>query len=570
MTTSNLIFKQYYLGCLSQASYLIGDRSTGRAVVVDPLRDIEQYLADAREMSLAIEAVFETHFHADFLSGHLELAKETGAQIVYGAAAADRVGFPIRAMHDGEHLSLGGVDLEVLSTPGHTPESICIVVREDGPNGVPYGVLTGDTLFIGDVGRPDLLSSVGVTANDLGRQLYSSLHDKLMVLPDATKVYPAHGAGSACGKNLSTETVSTIGEQRRTNYALAPMTVEQFVEAVTQGQSAAPMYFMFAANRNREAHDLLPNDVTVASLTMEELLARMDDGAVVIDTREGADFALGHVRGSINVGLSGRFAEYVGQVVKPGTPIVLIGDEDTSREATIRLARIGFDTVVGALESPLASFLRRQDVIEQSSRLTFDSFAERIASVREVVTVDVRNPGEVELGTVPGSRNIPIAQLFDRVDELDRGAPIVVFCAGGYRSMIAASLLRSKGFTDVSDVIGGYGAWADKNLPATLPAISVDDLAAQRDAFVVVDVREDDEWEQGHLEGSLHIPMANLPARRGEIPTTGRIACLCRSGNRSAKVTAWLLANGFDACNVTGGTLAWDERGFPFVVGAQA
>ena len=253
MASSNLIFKQYYLGCLSQASYLIGDRSTGRAVVVDPLRDIEQYLADARDMGLTIEAVFETHFHADFLSGHLELAKATGAQIVYGEAAADRVGFPIRAMHDGEHLSLGAVDLEVLSTPGHTPESICIVVREDGPTSAPHGVLTGDTLFIGDVGRPDLLSSVGVTANDLGRKLYSSLHDKLMVLPDATKVYPAHGAGSACGKNLSTETVSTIGEQRRTNYALAPMSVEAFVEAVTQGQSAAPMYFMFAANRNREA-----------------------------------------------------------------------------------------------------------------------------------------------------------------------------------------------------------------------------------------------------------------------------------------------------------------------------
>ena len=570
MAASNLVFKQYYLGCLSQASYLIGDRSTGRAVVVDPLRDIDQYLADAREMSLTIEAVFETHFHADFLSGHLELAKATGAEIVYGVAAADRVGFPIRAMGDREHLSLGIVDLEVLSTPGHTPESICIVVREDGPTSAPYGVLTGDTLFIGDVGRPDLLSSVGVTATDLGRQLYSSLHDKLMVLPDETKVYPAHGAGSACGKNLSTETVSTIGEQRRTNYALAPMSVEEFVEAVTQGQSAAPMYFMFAANRNREAHDLLPNDVTVASLTMEELLAKMADGAVVIDTREGSDFALGHVRGSVNVGLSGRFADYVGQVVKPGTPIVLVGDEGTAREATIRLARIGFDSVVGALESPLSSFLRRQDVIEQSSRLTFDAFAERIASVRDLVTVDVRNVGEVELGTVPGSRNIPIAQLFDRAEELDRSAPIVVFCAGGYRSMIASSLLRAKGFTDVSDVIGGYGAWADKNLPATIPSITVEELRRDRDSYLVLDVREDDEWEHGHVDGSMHIPMAQLPARLAEIPTTHRVACLCRSGNRSAKVTAWLLANGVDALNVQGGTLAWDERGFPLAVGAQA
>ena len=570
MAESNLIFKQYYLGCLSQASYLVADAASKRAVVVDPLRDVEQYLADAREMGLDIVAVIETHFHADFLSGHLELARATGAEIVYGEVARDRVGFPIRAMADGEHLPLGSVDLEVLSTPGHTPESICIVVRPHGPASAPYGVLTGDTLFIGDVGRPDLLSSVGVTADDLARQLYSSLHDKLLTLPDATKVYPAHGAGSACGKNLSSETVSTIGEQRRTNYALAPMSVEQFVEAVTQGQSAAPMYFMFAANRNREAHDLLADDVSVAALTMEELLSHQADGAVVVDAREAAEFAQGHVRGSVNVGLSGRFAEYVGQVVTPETPIVLVTETGHEREAKVRLARIGFDNVVGALESPLSSFLRRQDVIEQSSRLTFDSFAERIASVRDLVTIDVRNVGEVELGTVPGSRNVPVAQLYSRMGELDRSAPTVVFCAGGYRSMIASSLLRANGFTDVSDVIGGYGAWADANLPATLPAISVDDLRTKIDDYVVLDVREDDEWDLGHVEGAVHVSMAQLPERIGEIDPSARVACMCRSGNRSAKVTAWMLSRDFDVCNVTGGMIAWESRGFPVALGAQA
>ena len=570
MAESNLIFKQYYLGCLSQASYLVGDARTKRAIVVDPLRDVDQYLDDARTMGLTIVAVIETHFHADFLSGHLELARATGAEIVYGEAAIGRVEFPIRAMADGEHLSLGLVDLEVFSTPGHTPESICIVVRSDGPDSDPYGVLTGDTLFIGDVGRPDLLASIGVSADHLARQLFSSLHDKLLRLPDATKVYPAHGAGSACGKNLSSETVSTIGEQRRTNYALAPMSIEQFVEAVTQGQSAAPMYFMFAANRNREAHDLLADDVSVEMLTMEEVLARQVDGAVIVDAREASEFAQGHVRGSLNVGLGGRFAEYVGQVVEPETPIVLVTDAGHEREAKVRLARIGFDNVVGALESPLSSFLRRQDVIEQSSRLTFDSFAERIASVRELVTIDVRTAGEVELGSVPGSRNVPIAELHSTLADLDPSAPTVVLCAGGYRSMIASSLLRANGFTDVSDVIGGYGAWADANLPVTLPAMSVDDLHATLGDVVVLDVREEDEWNLGHVDGATHVPMADLPQRIGELEGTATIACICRSGNRSAKVTAWMMSKGFDVRNVTGGMIAWEDRGFPVVVGAQA
>ncbi|HSB87861.1 MAG TPA: MBL fold metallo-hydrolase, partial [Ilumatobacteraceae bacterium] len=368
-----MFFRQYYLDCLSQASYLIGDTTTGRAVVVDPRRDVAEYLADAEAHGLSIVRVLETHFHADFLSGHLELAARTGATIGFGRAAAGRAEFPIETYGDGDRIRLGEVELEIRETPGHTPESISIVVYPNGGDAGPYGVLTGDTLFIGDVGRPDLLAAVGVTAEDLARQLFHSLHDKLLTLPDNTKVFPAHGAGSACGKNLSTETVSTIGEQRRTNYALAPMSEDAFVEAVTQGQSAAPLYFSFAANRNRVLRDLLTEDADVPSLTISEVLAHQHEGAVVIDAREDMVFAAGHLRGSVNVGLGGRFAEYAGEVMPPQTPIVLVTPPGHEAEAKIRLARIGFDRVLGALEHPVDTFVAHPELVEPLSRLSADS-----------------------------------------------------------------------------------------------------------------------------------------------------------------------------------------------------
>ncbi|HEY7627524.1 MAG TPA: rhodanese-like domain-containing protein [Ilumatobacteraceae bacterium] len=458
-----MFFRQYYLGCLSHASYLIGDTTTGRAVVVDPQRDVAEYLADAEANGLTIIKVLETHFHADFLSGHLELAAETGARIGYGAAAAGRAEFPIETFADGDRIVLGeagsGVELEVRSTPGHTPESISIVVYPNGAGQPPSGVLTGDTLFIGDVGRPDLLASAGVTADELARQLYHSLHEKLLVLPDATKVYPAHGAGSACGKNLSTETVSTIGEQRRSNYALAPMTEDAFVEAVTQGQSVAPLYFSFAANRNREMHDLLVDDTAVASLTIDDVLAEQHAGAVVIDARDDVGFAAGHLRGSINIGLGGRFAEYAGEVMAPGTPIVLVTDPGQESAATVRLARIGFDKVVGALQTPIEAFVSHPEYVEQMSRLSAETLTERMRTVPGLVLIDVRNAAEVERGSIRGARNISLPALLGRLGELDQSAPTVVYCAGGYRSAIVASLLRSRGFSDVSDLVGGYAAW---------------------------------------------------------------------------------------------------------------
>jgi glyoxylase-like metal-dependent hydrolase (beta-lactamase superfamily II)/rhodanese-related sulfurtransferase len=454
-----MFFRQYYLGCLSHASYMIGDTSTGRAVVVDPQRDVAEYLADAEAHGLTIVKVMETHFHADFLSGHLELAAHTGAPIGYGNAAAGRAEFPIETFGDGDRILLGEVELEIRETPGHTPESISIVVYPNGGADEPYGVLTGDTLFIGDVGRPDLLASVGVTAEELARQLYHSLHERLLTLPDATKVFPAHGAGSACGKNLSTETVSTIGEQRSTNYALAPMSEDDFVEAVTQGQSVAPLYFSFAANRNRELRDLLADDNSVPTVTMSQALAFQHDGAVVLDAREDMAFAAGHLRGSVNVGLGGRFAEYAGEIMRPETPIVLVTPPGHESEAKVRLARIGFDRVLGALEHPVDTFVANPALIEPLSRLSAATLVERIETIPDLVLIDVRNPGEVALGTIAGAHTISLPALLTSLDQLDQTAPTVVFCAGGYRSAIAASLMRSHGFTDVSDLIGGYTAW---------------------------------------------------------------------------------------------------------------
>ena len=467
-----MYFQQYYLQCLSHASYLIGDTTTGRAVVVDPQRDVSQYLADAQAHGLRIEAVLETHFHADFLSGHLELAEATGATIWFGEPAKERAEFPIRTFADRDEMSLGEVTILALATPGHTPESTSYVVYEragDLSGGrAPYGVLTGDTLFIGDVGRPDLLASFGVTAEQLARMLYHSLHQQLMTLPDETRVFPAHGAGSACGKNLSTETVSTIGEQRRGNYALAPMSEEAFVAAVTEGQAAAPLYFAFAANKNRQTRERLDEDAHVPAMGLDEVLEAQRAGAVVVDTRSDQDFEIGHLKDSVNVGLSGRFAEYTGEVVQPNTPIVLVADPGGEVEARVRLARIGFDTVVGHLADPVRAFLDRPDTVERSSRLTVAEFEARRREVPDLQIVDVRGPGETARGVIPGAVLVQLPTLLTKLDELSRRAPTVVYCAGGYRSSIASSTLRANGFGDVSDIRGGFTAWeAAGNQPAT-------------------------------------------------------------------------------------------------------
>ncbi len=458
-----MIFTQYYLDCLSQASYLIGDESSGRAVVVDPRRDIDEYVRDADAAGLQIELVLETHFHADFLSGHLELAAATGAVIGYSSVAETE--FDSRALADGERIELGEVVLEIRHTPGHTPESISIVVWEHADDIAagrpPYGVLTGDALFIGDVGRPDLLASFGFTRDELAEQLYDSLHGQLMTLPDATRVYPAHGAGSACGKNLSTDTWSTIGDQRATNYALAAPDKSSFIDLVTEGQPPAPSYFVYDAQRNREARDLHDEHETPEALTLDAVDRLVAGGAVMLDGRSPVDFARGHLAGSINVGLEGRYAEFAGSVIQPDTDLVVVVEPGFEREARTRLARIGFDRVVGHLADPLTVMADHPDRVRRASRLTAADFADRRRAVPDLQVIDVRNPGEVADGTIDGSMAIPVGQLPARLGELDRDRPTVVFCAGGYRSSVAASVVRAAGFTDVSDVLGGFAAWRD-------------------------------------------------------------------------------------------------------------
>jgi hydroxyacylglutathione hydrolase len=452
-----MIFQQYLLACLSQMSYLIGDETTGRAVVVDPRRDVSAYLVDAAAAGLRIERVIETHCHADFLSGHLELA-EAGAVISYGSGA--QVDFPVDFLTDGQCLDLGQVRLQIRATPGHTPESISVVVYEHRDDATPYGVLTGDTLFIGDVGRPDLLSAAGQSSADLAGHLFRSLHDKLLTLPDETRVFPAHGAGSSCGRNLSSETSSTIGEQRRANYALKLSSESVFVAAVTEGQSPAPPYFSFDAQRNREQRSLLDEGIPPVPVTFAQLAAEEFDGVVVLDARAPNDFAAAHLRGSINIGLEGRFAEYAGTVLLPEQRIVVLTPPGRELEAKVRLGRIGFDNVVGCLADPMTTFAEHPDVLERSARIAALELMEHRNQIADLVVLDVRNPRELVDGAIPGALNVPLAGLLQRIDELDRTRPTVVYCASGYRSMIAASVLSAADFFDVSDLLDGYAAWA--------------------------------------------------------------------------------------------------------------
>ena len=456
-------FDQYYLECLSHASYLIGDETSKKAVVVDPQRDISGYLTAADEAGLDIVMVIETHFHADFLSGHLELAAATGADICYSSVANPE--FDHRKIDDGERISLGEVILEFRHTPGHTPESMSIVVYETA-NSAPYGVLTGDTLFIGDVGRPDLLASVGFTREELAEKLYHSLHQQLMTLPDATLVFPAHGAGSACGKNLSTELTSTIGEQRKANYAIRASSKDAFMAMVTEGQPPAPSYFAYDAALNGKERELLDESAMPPSMDYAAVQAALADGALLVDGRDPEDFSRGHLKGAINVGMAGRYAEFAGSIVPFDADIVLFTEPGQELEAKNRLARIGFDRVIGAAEQPYDMLTSHSENTQVASRLTADEFNARVREVPNLQIVDVRNPGEVADGTAHQPHTIPVGQIPSRIEELNPSAPTVVFCAGGYRSSVAASLLRQRGFGDVSDVIGGYTAWLETTQPA--------------------------------------------------------------------------------------------------------
>ncbi len=460
-----MILKQYYLGCLAHASYLIADERTKQAVVVDPQRDIEQYLQDAQDGGYTIKYVVLTHFHADFLAGHIELRNRAGARIVMGARA--QAEFDFQTVQDGDLLELGDVRLQVLETPGHTPEGISLLVFDPVQSDtVPHAVLTGDTLFIGDVGRPDLLASIGVTADELAEMLYHSL-DKLRSLPDTTLVYPAHGAGSMCGKNLSNETVSTMGEQKRFNYALQPMSFDDFKQLVTSDQPEAPDYFVYDAIKNRQERPDLEATLSKSlnALTVDQVLRLKDQGAELVDVREAVDFEGAHLEGSINIGLQGKYATWCGSILSHDRPIVVIAEPGSEEEAVMRLGRIGFDNVAGYLRDGMASLETRPELIRVVSRITAPALAEQLHDTTTPFIVDVRSEKEWLAGHVEGSHNIPLTHLRERMAEVPHDRPVVVHCEGGYRSAIGISLLAEAGRTNVSDLVGGIKAWMASKLP---------------------------------------------------------------------------------------------------------
>ena len=461
-----MIFKQYYLACLSHASYLIADEETKTAAIVDPQRDVDEYLADAEARGVVIRHVFLTHFHADFVAGHVELHARTGAAIHLGARA--EADFEFERMRDGESLSFGKVRLQFLETPGHTPEGVSILVYDLARDAkAPHAVLTGDTLFIGDVGRPDLMASAGMSAPELAGMMYDSLHGKLMKLPDETLVYPAHGAGSSCGKNLSKETVSTIGAQRASNYALQPMSKAAFVAMATSNLPAAPAYFSHDANENRRQHGTLAENLERAlePLTLARTLELQKSGAIVLDVRDPAEFEPEHLAGSVNIGLGGRFASWAGSLLDPRAHIVLIAARGKEREAATRLARVGFDGVVGFLEGGFDAVRTRPDLIRCIERWSPEKLAERLDAHEPPLVLDVRNPGEWDEVRIEGSLLIPLDKLEGRLRSLPRDRKIAIHCASGYRSSIAASLIERAGIDGLADLIGGIQAWQGAGRP---------------------------------------------------------------------------------------------------------
>jgi hydroxyacylglutathione hydrolase len=461
-----MILKQYYLNCLAHASYLIADAGSGVAAVIDPQRDIHHYLEDAEQHGLGIRHVFLTHFHADFVAGHLELRDRTGADIRLGARAEAE--YPFVPMADGDTLDLGQVRLEVLETPGHTIESISILVYDRARDAArPHAVLTGDTLFIGDVGRPDLRASLGWSAEQLGRHLYRSIHTRLLPLPDETLIYPAHGAGSLCGKSLSSETVSTLGEQRRVNYALQPMSEDEFLRLVTADQPDAPPYFTYDAILNTRERPTLPHvlERELKPLTVEGLLVLQEAGVQVLDVREPAEYARAHLRGSLNIGLSGAYATWAGTILDRETPIAIVAEPGRQEEAALRLGRIGFDIVVGYLEEGITALQSRPDLLTGTDRVTPAEAAAAIDSPEPPLVLDVRSEKEWQQAHIEGSLNVPLNRLPGRIDDLPRTRPILVHCAGGYRSSVAAGLIQLRGLSEVTELIGGLGAWERAGLP---------------------------------------------------------------------------------------------------------
>jgi hydroxyacylglutathione hydrolase len=442
--------ERFYLGCLAHASYIVHDN--GEAAVIDPQRDVDLYIDVARERGLTIRWVIETHLHADFVSGHLELARRTGATICMGAGSG--AGFDHRVLHDGDEIPLGGGILRTLSTPGHTEESVCIVALDAGK---PLAVFTGDTLFIGDVGRPDL--SPTNTPQQLASILFDSLHDKLLALPDDTVVYPAHGAGSLCGRQMSSDSSSTIGRERRTNYALLARTREQFVDLLTGDLPPRPAYFNDEVARNRSGATALEDLPPVRSLTFAEVADLQSSGAIILDTRPTQDFAAAHIPGSINVALSGQFASWAARVLGVEARVVIVAeDEATVNEARLRLARVGLEDVAGSLEGSIFSWIEAGKPVQSLTQISATDLDDWFNTGGKTI-VDVRENSEHADGAIPGSVSIPLPELTARLAEIDPNTTVLVHCKGGYRSSCAASVLQSNGFADVVNLTGGFDAW---------------------------------------------------------------------------------------------------------------
>jgi glyoxylase-like metal-dependent hydrolase (beta-lactamase superfamily II)/rhodanese-related sulfurtransferase len=452
-----MYFKQFYLGCLAHASYLVG--SDAEAAVVDPQRDVEQYIAEASAQGLKIKYVVETHLHADFVSGHCELAARTGAQVVISRRA--EAAFTHRAVSDGDEIQIGKVTLRFIETPGHTPESVSVLIIDNEISNEPQKVLTGDTLFIGDVGRPDLAGGRGYTPATMASMLYESLHAKLLKLDDAVEVYPAHGAGSMCGRNISKETSSTIGQQRKFNYALAPMSKDDFVRMMTTDLAPAPAYFSRDAEINRSGARALDELPRPRSLTVAQVRELQRDGSLVLDVRSATEFGAGHIPGALNVGLGGQFASWAGILIEPARKIVLVAEEEGKvGEALMRLARVGLESVEGYLRGGMDAWREAGFKISTVPQISVEELHRRIDSGEDLQILDVRRPAEYESGHVPGARSASLAELReDALEELDPSRPLAVICAGGYRSSAATSLLAPRGFTRLFNVAGGTSAY---------------------------------------------------------------------------------------------------------------
>lgn len=446
-------FKQFYLGCLSHASYYLG--SEGEAAIIDPQRDVQQYLDEANANCQKIKYVIETHSHADFVSGHIELAARTGAEIIYGQRANTQ--FPTHKVNDGDQLTVGTIKLRFLETPGHTPEGITIVAEDLSDADAPLKMFTGDTLFIGDVGRPDLIGSKGFTAEQMGSMLYDSLHNSILGYPDETEVYPAHGAGSLCGKSLSKETWSTLGNQRQFNYALQPMTKEEFVKIVAADQPEVPMYFPRSAAKNLEGSAPMTEIAQPKALTTDEIT---NFDGIVIDIRTNAEFGAGHVPNSINIGLGGQFASWAGTMIPIGTPIAVVADNaDQVEEVVMRLARVGHETVGGYIW--FGDFTGEKKTVEQVS---VETAAEKTKNKDGLQLIDVRRVAEYNAGHAIGAANFPLDKLSDEFEKLDPAAPTYVICQGGYRSSIGTSILENAGFRELYNITGGTAAWIAASL----------------------------------------------------------------------------------------------------------